>query len=223
MAHPLAVVLLDGERFAPQLAATLKTPVWAVTADTVTAQVNELAADGQHIVGLSAWPWPQHHQVHATLASTVAAYRGVVSWHGLPGLARALADGLKGAAQNGAHVLFTSPDPGPDVPADTLMFLPHIAEAVTALLALPGRSIAWRGDSRQPSSKAAVTALIDAHNATRIVECPVVPGIAGDDVLRAFADERGITYTATDLGVATRIGLLQQVIQTVADAEWPSD
>jgi hypothetical protein len=56
MDNSLTVVLLDGERFAPQLAATLKTPVWAVTADTITAQVNDASfPDAATLEGVLAY------------------------------------------------------------------------------------------------------------------------------------------------------------------------
>lgn len=220
MTHPLAVVLLDGELFAPALAEALGRPVYPVTVATIDDTIRELADNTRCIVGLSAWPWPAHHRTHQTLGSSHEAYRGVVSWHGLPGLSRALADVLKGAVSHRAHVLFTSPDPGDDAPSDTLMFLPQLAEQVSAQVNPSGRSIAWRGERRQPSSVAALTALVEAHAVTAIVECPVVPGVAPDEALRAHAREHGVTYVATDLGVATRVGLLRQVVQTVEQTEW---
>ena len=220
MTHPMAVVLFDGEQFVAPLADTLGVPVHAVSPDTVTDTVTGLASDTSRIICVSAWPWPAHQALHDKLSEQVAAYRGVVSWHQLPGLARALADVLGGAVRNQAHVLFTSPDPGRDAPPETLMFLPQLAEQVSQLVALPGRSIAWRGTSRKPSSLEALNALIDAHDVATIVECPVVPAVAGDETLRAHAESRGVRFIACDLGVSTRVGLLQQVIQTVEQAEW---
>lgn len=220
MTHPLAVVLLDGEPFAAALADALGQPVHPVTVATIKDTVRDLASKTPCIVGLSAWPWPGHHDIHQTLGRNHDAYRGVVSWHGLPGLSRALADVLKGAVSHQAHVLFTSPDPGEDAAADTLKFLPQLAEQVSAQINPSGRSIAWRGERRQPSSVAALTALVEAHAVTTIVECPVVPGVAPDETLRANAAERGVTFVATDLGVATRVGLMRQVVHTVEQAEW---
>ncbi|MEX2533950.1 MAG: hypothetical protein WD360_08300 [Nitriliruptoraceae bacterium] len=220
MTHPLAVVLLDGEPFASALADALGKPVYPVTVATIDDTVRELAAETPHIVGLSAWPWPANHGIHQTLGGNHDAYRGVVSWHGLPELAHALADALKGAVSHQAHVLFTSPDPGDDATADTLMFLPQLAEQVSAQVNPGGRSIAWRGERRQPSSVAAFTALVEAHAVTTIVECPVVPGVAPDETLRASALARGVTFVATDLGVATRVGLMRQVVHTVEQVEW---
>lgn len=220
MTHPFAVVLLDGELFVSALAKAVSKPVYAVTGATIGDTVRALAGETPCIVGLSAWPWPCHHETHQALGASYEAYRGVVSWHSLPGLTQALVDVLKAAVSHQAHVLFTAPDPGPDVAADTLMFLPQIAEQVSFQLNPRSRSIAWRGDKRQPSSAAALTALIDAHGAKTIVECPVVPGVGADETLRANAQARGVRLIATDLGVATRIGLLRQVVETVEQAEW---
>lgn len=220
MKHPLAIVLLDGDPFAPALADAVGQPVYPVTTATIGDTVRELSDETPHIVGLSAWPWPGHHGAHQALGERYDNYRGVVAWHGLPGLSRALVDVLKGAVSHQAHVLFTSPDPGDDAPAETLMFLPQLAEQVSAQLNPPGRSIAWRGERRQPSSVAALAALVEAHAVTTVVECPVVPGIGPDEALRVSAEERGVTFVATDLGIATRIGLLRQVIETVAQHEW---
>jgi hypothetical protein len=214
------VVLIDGDDFVPSLANTLGYTVVAASGTTLIDTVHTLAGRCANIVAVSAWPWPAHHAQHHALSQTVAAYRGVVSWHQLPALARALADVVKGAIAHDAHVLFTAPDPGPDAPPDTLMFLPQLAEQVSALAQPHGRSIAWQGATRQPSTVQALDALIDAHNVARVVECPVVPNVTADPLLRAHAAARNVTFTATDLGVATRIGMLAEVVDTVVNAEW---
>lgn len=221
MTATITVVLVDGDAYAPLLADTLDLPVCAATADTFVAEVANQSAAGARVIGLSAWPWLAHDDAHATLATTYPHYRGVGSWYGLPQLATLLADVLGPAVSADAHVLFTAPDPGADASAETLAFLPRLADEVTRNVQPKGRSIAWQGQSRQPSAVQALDALIDAHNVTRVVECPVVPAQGGDASLRAHAETRQVAFTAVDVGVASRAGMLAQVVRTVIANEWP--
>lgn len=219
MTLPLHVLLLDDDQFAGRLSDTLDCPVTAVTPDTAGASLRGLA-DTHRIVGLNVWPWPSYQQLHQQLAQQADTYRGVASWYALPLLAEVLADAVRGAVTQQAHVLFTSPDPGEGAAAETLAYLPQVADQVTRLVDPVRRSIAWRGARRQPSSVQALDALVDAHDVTRIVECPVVPAVVADETLRMHAERRGVMFAACDQGVAVRVGLLQRVVETVCTTEW---
>lgn len=220
MTHTLTVVLLDGEAYASSLADTLNLPVVSAQVDTFDADVARATGDARYVIGLSAWPWLAHAATHTELSQRFAQYRGVGSWYGLPQLADLLAGVLAPAVNADAHVLFTAPDPGDDASADTLTFLPRLAEQVTRQVNPRSRSIAWQGHSRKPSVIDAIDALVAAHDVSHIVECPVVPGVAGDARLREQAEQRQLGYTAVDLGVASRVGMLATVVNMVADTEW---
>lgn len=221
MTATFTVVLVDGDAYAPLLADTLNMPVRAATADTFAVEVAHASKTRSRVIGVSAWPWLSHDDTHATLSMTYPDYRGVGSWYGLPQLATLLADVLAPAVQANAHVLFTAPDPGPHASGETLAFLPRVADEITRQVQPKGRSIAWQGDTRQPSTVQALDALVDAHQVTHVVECPVVPAVTGDAALRAHAAQRQISFTALDVGVASRVGMLADVVRTVIANEWP--
>lgn len=215
----LAVSLLGGERLAGPLATRLGVEVVATSGSDHLDVTADLAGRAEHVVGLAAVPWPTLPQLHASGSETLPAYTGVVSWHALPSLHRALADGVAPGVRAGAHLLVTAPDPGLDTPPEDLMFLREVAERLEELVAPTSRSIAWRGESRTPTAVEALRTVVEAHGRRDVVECPVAPGSGADARLTALGDELGARLTCVDLGRETQLGLLAEVVATVADHE----
>lgn len=215
MNEPVAkVVLLGGERLAAPLAERTGLHVTPTTDDDHLDVVESLADDDALIIGLAAVPWPVLPELHAD-GSALYPYTGVVSWHALPALADRLAEAVKPGVQAGAHVLVTAPDPGPETEPSDVMFLRQVAEEIATRVPLPHRSIAWRGESRQPTAVDALTAVVEAHGRRDIVEVPVAPGTGADSDLMHAADDLGARLTCVDLGRATQIDLLTEVVRTV--------
>ncbi len=219
MTEGLAVALLGGRGLEGPLAERTGVPVAATTAEDHLDVAARLAADGALVVGLSVVPWPQHPDLHAAGSATLPAYTGVVSWHALPALADALAHAVTPGARAGAHVMVTAPDPGPDTDPEDVVFLREVAEALADRVALASRSIAWRGTTRTPTAVDALRSVVEAHGHRDVVECPVAPGTGGDPALLAVAEELGCRLTTLDLGRGTLLGLLAEVVSTVAGHE----
>lgn len=214
---PVAVALLGDARTAAGLAQRLGWQVAATSEDDHLAVTAGLEAD--LVVGLAAVPWPTAEEVHAQGSADLPAYTGVVSWHGLPSLHDRLAEAASPGVRGGAHLLVTAPDPGPVALPTEVTFLREVAEALTARLDPPSRSIAWRGDTRTPTAVDAVTSLVEAHGRADVIECPVAPGMSADPAVTARAQALGIRLTCIDLGAATRLDLLAEVVRTVAGHE----
>lgn len=215
----LTVVLLGGARVAAAVEAATGVPVVATTVDDHLDVAADVGADGRLVVGLSTVPWPAHPDLHAQGSATLPAYTGVVSWHALPSLLDALAAAVEPAARRGAHVLITAPDPGADTAPEDVLFLREVAEGIAARTPLGARSIAWRGETRTPTARDALTSLVEAHGRLDVLECPVAPGTGADPDLEAAAAELGLRLTCADLGVATLIDALSEVVRTVAGHE----
>ncbi len=215
----LVVALLDGGDLAEPLQRACGHTVVATTRDDHLDVAGGLAAEDVLVVGLAAVPWPVEPQLHAEGSASLPAYTGVVSWHALPALHTSLAHAIEPAVRAGAHVLITAPDPGPDTDPGDLTFLREVAQALDARLGLTSRSIAWRGESRTPTAVDALTSLVEAHGKPDVIECPVAPGTGPDPRLAAAADELGARVSCADLGRATLIELLAEVVATVADHE----
>lgn len=212
----VAVALLEGERLADALAARCGHTVVATTPETHVEVVDELAAGGAElVVGVAATPWPAWSTLHARVADEVAVYRGVVSWHGLPLLAEALAQAAANGVRAGAHLLVTAPDPGPDAPPDEVVFLREVAEDLAARTGAEARSIAWRGDTRTPTAAAALTSLLTVHGRRDVLEVPIAPGTPADPALLAVAEEHGGRLTTVDVRAAFVLEALTAVVATV--------
>ncbi|MEX2550592.1 MAG: hypothetical protein WD638_10220 [Nitriliruptoraceae bacterium] len=219
MTGDLAVALLGGRGLDAALAERTGVPVAATTADDHLEVAARLGADASLVVGLAVRPWPQHAELHAEGSATLLAYTGVVSWHALPALADALADAVGPGARSGAHVMVTAPDPGPDTDPEDVVFLREVAEALADRVPLASRSIAWRGTTRTPTAVDALRSVVEVHGHRDVVECPVAPGTGGDAALLAVAEELGCRLTTVDTGRGTLLGLLAEVIDTVAGHE----
>ncbi len=219
MAEELVIALLGGRGLERALSERTGVPVIATTADDHLDVAQRLGLDGALVVGLSVVPWPHEVDLHAQGSASLPAYTGVVSWHALPALADALASAIAPGARGGAHVMLTAPDPGPDTDPADVVFLREVAEAVADRVELSSRSIAWRGTTRTPTAADALRSVVEVHGHPDIVECPVAPGTGGDPALLALAEELGCRLTTVDLGRATLLDLLTEVVLTVAGHE----
>jgi hypothetical protein len=219
MVAELAVVLLHGRELAPSLAERTGLRVVASDPDDHLGVAAQLGQDAELVAGVSTVPWPHAAELHAAGSAELPAYTGVVSWHALPALADRLAGAVAPGARGGAHVLVTAPDPGPDVEPADVQFLREVAEAIGERTPLPSRSVAWRGTTRTPTAVDALTSLVEAHGKRDVVECPVAPGTGADPELLAAADRLGARLTCVDLGRATLLDLLAEVVAAVAGHE----
>lgn len=215
----IAVALLGGDALAGPLAERTGRTVVATTEDDHLEVAERLSGPGVLVVGLAAVPWPAAVDLHAAGSASLPAYTGVVSWHALPLLLDRLAQAVAPGATAGAHVLVTSPDPGPDTDPGDVTFLREVAEGIAARVALPSRSIAWRGTTRTPTAVDALTSVVEAHGRRDVVELPVAPGTGPDAVLTAAAERLGARLACVDLGRATLFDVLSAVIGTVAEHE----
>lgn len=215
----VAVALLGGRDLARPLARRCGVDVEATTSEDHLSVAADLGERAALVVGLAVVPWPVAPELHAEASATLGAYTGVVSWYAMPSLHAALADALRPAVRAGAHVLITAPDPGAETEPGDLLFLREVAEAVDARVGFSSRSIAWRGDTRTPTSVEALTSLVEAHGKQDVVECPVAPGTGSDPRLTAAADRLSARVSCVDLGRDTLLGLLCEVVTTVAGHE----
>jgi hypothetical protein len=215
----IAVALLGGTALAGPLAERTGLIVVATTEDDHLEVAERLSEPGVLVVGLAAVPWPAAVDLHAEGSASLPAYTGVVSWHALPLLLDRLAEAVAPGAATGAHVLITSPDPGPDTEPGDVTFLREVAEGVADRVALPSRSIAWRGTTRTPTAVDALTSVVEAHGHRDVLELPVAPGTGADPVLTAAAEQLGARLTCVDLGRATLLDVLTVVVGTVAEHE----
>lgn len=213
--HEVVVALLGGAGIAEALAGRVRVPVIPTRPEDHLARAEHEAARGALVVGMSVTPWPAHAELHARASAELPAYTGVVSWHALPALLDRLAQAVAPGARGGAHVLVTAPDPGPHLAHDEAAFLPQVAEGISGRVGLPHRSIAWRGSTRQPTALDALTSLVEAHDRRDIVEVPVAPGTTADPALLEAAERLGARLTCVDLGRATQLDLLAEVVRTV--------
>lgn len=215
----LGVAVLGGRSVVAGLQSRVGGIVCATTPEDHLETGTGLAAEADHVVGLAAVPWPNAPELHARCSEQLPAYTGVVSWHALPSLADRLAEVAAPGVSAGAHLLVTAPDPGPDTDPEDLMFLREVAEALETRLSPRSRSIAWRGTTRTPTAVEALATVADAHGRRDIVEVPVAPATGADPALVARADELGARLSCVDLGRETLVGLLAEVVTTVASHE----
>jgi uroporphyrinogen decarboxylase len=215
----IAVALLGGASLAGPLSERTGLTVVATSEDDHLEVAEQLSAPGVLVVGLAAVPWPTAVDLHADGSASLPAYTGVVSWHALPLLLDRLAQAVAPGAAAGAHVLITSPDPGPDTDPGDVTFLREVAEGIADRVTLSSRSIAWRGTTRTPTAVDALTSVVEVHGRRDVVELPVAPGTGPDPALTAAAEQLGARLTCVDLGRATLLDVLTAVIGTVAEHE----
>ena len=213
------MLVLDGHAVAGPLQQRLGATVRPTTEADHLEVADELANEVGHVVGLSVTPWPRSADLHAQGSAQLGSYTGVVSWHALPALADRLAEVAAPGVAAGAHLLVTAPDPGPSTEPEDLVFLRELAEALEARLRPSSRSIAWRGDSRQPTAVGALGTVVEAHGRRDVVEVPVAPGTSADPDLQAAGEELGARLMCVDLGRETLVDLLVEVVSTVASHE----
>ena len=219
MDDALAVALLGGHGLERALSERTGVPVTATERSDHLDVAHRLGLDGALVVGLSAVPWPNEVELHAEGSAGLPNYTGVVSWHALPALADALSSAIAPGARAGAHVMLTAPDPGADTEPGDVVFLREVAEAVADRVSLASRSIAWRGTTRTPTALEALRSVVEVHGHRDVVECPVAPGTGGDPALLSLAEELGCRLTTVDLGRASLLDLLAEVVATVAGHE----
>jgi hypothetical protein len=215
----LAVALLHGERWVVRLVSWLGVEVGSTSPGDHLDVAADMGGRAELVVGVSTRPWPVEPDLHARGSAELDGYTGVVSWHGLPSLHRALAEVAAPGVRSGAHLLVTAPDPGPDTPPEDVMFLREVAQALEELLTPTSRSIAWRGATRTPTAVDALRTTVEAHGVRDVVECPVGPGMGADAELLALGDELGLRLTCVDLGQSSLLDLLVEVVGTVAEHE----
>jgi hypothetical protein len=214
-----AVALLGGRDLVGPLGERLGVEVAATDPQDHLDVAHRLGLDGDLVVGVATVPWPTDPDLHAEGSASLPAYTGVVSWHALPALHDRLSEAAAPGARAGAHVLVTAPDPGPDLDPGDAAFLREVAEGLAARIELPARSIAWRGTTRTPTAVDALTSVVEAHGRRDVVEVPVAPGTGADPALAAAAEQLGARLTCVDLGRATQLDLLTEVVRTVAGHE----
>ena len=219
MAVELGVALLGNERSARALSERTGTEVVATSVDDHLEVARSLGATNPLVVGLAEVPWPAHEALHARGSETLSGYTGVVAWHALPRLLDQLSQAVAPGAASGAHVLVTAPDPGPDAEPSQLVFLREVAEGIATRVDLSSRSVAWRGVTREPTATTALTTIVEVHGRDAVVECPVAPGTGADPQLMSTAERLGIRVSCVDLGRASRIEMLAEVVETVAAHE----
>jgi len=217
----VAVVLLDGQAVAKALAHRTGIPVVATRREDHRQVADELAQRHDLVVGLATVPWPTGHELHAACSESVAGYTGVVSWHGLPDLHESLAEVVEPAVRAGAHLLVTAPDPGPATDPQDLVFLREVAAGVAGQVAAASTSIAWRGTTRTPTARDALTSVVEVHGRRDVIECPVAPGTTSDPDLEALARRLGARLSCADLGQPALVALLGRVVTTVTGHQRP--
>lgn len=215
----LAAAVLHGREVAGALGSRVGAEVVATIPEDHLAVAADLARRAPHVVGLAAAPWPTAAELHARGSAELPAYTGVVSWHALPSLADRLAEAAAPGVRAGAHLLVSAPDPGPEADPEDVVFLGEVAEALEARLTPRSRSIGWRGHERTPTAATTLRTVVEAHGHRDVVECPVAPGTSADPELLALAEELGARLTCVDLGRDTLVGLLAEVLETVAAHE----
>lgn len=214
-----AVVLLADARLATALASRLAAPVRPSTEADHLAVAATLSERADLVIGVAGVPWPVAESLHAQASASLPAYTGVVSWHALPSLHQRLADAVAPGVRNGAHLLITAPDPGPESDPSEVLFLREVAEGIADRVEPASRSIAWRGAARTPTALDALTSIVEVHGHRDIVECPVAPGMTADPELMAAARQLGARLICVDLGSSSRSDLLEEVVRTVAGHE----
>jgi hypothetical protein len=191
----------------------------AVASGVLIAAAMDLAGC-EAVVGVDAAPWPvrddRHRRARATLEGAGLPYYAVESWHLLPRWTEALAAAVEqGRADTDTHVLFTAPGPTTDVHPDTVVFLREVAEAVTERLGgLTRRSIGWSEGLAKPDAHAALLALVEAHQRTDIVHCPVGPRPDTAPV-HAAASTLGVQVIDAVASPSAHVAALADVVQTV--------
>lgn len=217
-----AVALLAEARLAAALSSRLQVAVRATTEADHLDVAAALGDGADLVVGVAGVPWPVAESLHARASASLPAYAGVVAWHGLPALHQRLADAVTPGVRQGAHLLITAPDPGPEAGPSEVLFLREVAEGIAGRVEPSSRSIAWRGGTRTPTAVDALTSLVEVHGHRDVVECPVAPGMTADPGLTAAAQELGARLTCVDLGASSRLDLLEEVVHTVVGHEHAS-
>jgi hypothetical protein len=178
-------------------------------------------ADAPAVVGVAAEPWPAYGRAHEQARREVAPapYFAVQAWHQHPAYLDALAGGIAAVRPAAdVHVLFTAPGPLVEPEPEDVVFLRETAEAVSRRAGIARRSIAWTSGVAGPSSRAALTALAEAHGRTEVLRCSLDPLGRPDDVA-AEAAELGLALAEVVLEPDALPRLLWAVIDTVVEHE----
>lgn len=211
----VGVVLLGPEDVARDLATGLGPR--AVAASDAGAVTRETA-----VVGVAVEPWPAFVEAHEDIRAAVAPapYFAVQAWHRHPAYVDRLAAGVARARSDAGdvHVLFTAPGPEGEAGAEDVVFLRETAEAVSGLLGIARRSIAWTSGTLGPSSLAALTALAEAHGRTAVLRCSLDPLARPDRVAREAA-QLGLDLTEVTLGPRDLVDIVRAVVATVVEHE----
>lgn len=176
------------------------------------------------VVGVAAEPWPAFADVHGTARTAVspAPYFAVESWHLHPAYVDRLAAAVERAGVSGdragPHVLFTAPGPTTEPAPEEVVFLRETAEAVSGILGLARRSIAWTSGVLGPSGHAALAALAEAHGRTAVLRCSLDP-LLRPDAVAAEAADLGVALSEAALEPDDLPAILDAVVATVVEHE----
>lgn len=179
------------------------------------------------VVGLGAWPFPGLAARHDASRDALGdvPYWAVETWHGLPAFHDALAAALghvaagTGPVGAGARVLLTAPDVViRTLPPEHRVVLRDVAEA---LRDRTGSRPTIAVDRSPPSGAVtptavdALTTLVEAHGATAVVRCSLVPGDGPDGAVERAAATLGIDLDDVAIDPDAHVAVLLEVVRTV--------
>jgi hypothetical protein len=177
------------------------------------------------VVGLGAWPFPGLAARHDASRDALGdvPYWAVETWHGLPAFHDALAAALggvrAGARPVGARVLLTAPDVViRTLPPEHRVVLRDVAEALQARTGTRPTIAVDRSPASgavTPTAVDALTSLVEAHGATTVVRCSLVPGDGPDEAVTSTASSLGIGLDDVAIDAAAHVAVLLEVVGTV--------
>lgn len=211
----VGVVLLGPEDVARRLTAGLGPRAVAAS------DAGEVAGE-EAVVGVAVEPWPAFVDAHEDTRAAVAPapYFAVQAWHRHSAYVDRLAAGVDRARSGtgDVHVLFTAPGPEGESGPEDVVFLRETAEAVSGVLGIGRRSIAWTSGTLGPSSLAALTALADAHGRTAVLRCSLDP-LGRPDRVAGEAAQLGLDLSEAMLDPGDLADILRAVVATVVGHE----
>ena len=194
--------------------------------ESIAPAATRLAEVAEVVVGLGALPFPGLAARHDATRDALGdlPYWAVETWHGLPAHAEALAAAVTPvltSTPGDPHVLVTAPDVViRPLPPEHRVVLRDVAAALAERLGrrptvAVDRSPATGGVT--PTAVGTLGTLVDAHGATAVVRCSLVPADDPDPALVEEAAARGVTLRDVSLDRATHVRLLLDAAATVLE------